>query len=240
MRNAKTKPRIATHATDAARGSMGIQVYEWLLAEIAAGSLRPGSILREMELSDRFKVSRTPVREALFRLKEHGLAVDDGRSVRIRTLSVRDITDLYFVRRALELTAVRRAWGRLTAEDFDLLHEADPRTDEDPVKCARYDLALHRTIADRSGNVLLAKTLRRLHNQVLLVCRPIGNRVAEHRAIIEALRTGDRRDAVRAMARHLAAAFRTQRATVRAMADEPISRLPTESYPPSSLSEALP
>ena len=55
---------------------------------IVRGELAPGQVLRQEELSERYGVSRTPVREALRRLAALGLvSFEPNRGVRVRTLS---------------------------------------------------------------------------------------------------------------------------------------------------------
>jgi DNA-binding GntR family transcriptional regulator len=207
--------------------TLATQVYDHLLRQISSGALPPGQPLREVELSQQLGVSRTPVREALLRLTEYGLVEGEGRSARVRRPTAAEVVHLFQVRRALEREAVRLACGRLTAADFARLAAADPNeladTDEFEAACYRFDLELHRTIAERCGNPLLAAKLRKLHDRVQLVHKPVADRrsrlareLAEHRAIIAALRAGDRRAARRAVCEHLAAACRSQVRCVRA------------------------
>ena len=81
---------------------------------IVSGELAPGSVLRQEHLSERFGVSRTPVREALRRLAALGLvSFEPNRGVRVRTLSQHDLHEAFLVRAELEAlvteVAARRA-----------------------------------------------------------------------------------------------------------------------------------
>ena len=70
---------------------------------IVSGELAPGSVLRQEQLSDRFGVSRTPVREALRKLAALGLvSFEPNRGVRVRTLSHEDLREAFLVRAELE------------------------------------------------------------------------------------------------------------------------------------------
>ena len=70
---------------------------------IVSGELEPGSVLRQEQLSERFGVSRTPVREALRRLAALGLvSFEPNRGVRVRTLSHDDLREAFLVRAELE------------------------------------------------------------------------------------------------------------------------------------------
>jgi DNA-binding GntR family transcriptional regulator len=193
---------------------LATQVYELLLHRIASGELRPGHVLREQELSTELGVSRTPIREAILRLTEYGLVDSLGRSAQVRRMTEQDVRYLFQVRRALELEAIRLACGKLTADDFTRLDAADPGPNRATAtfeeQCRRYDWELHRTIAEASGNPLLAQKIRKLHDRVQLVCKHSPERLEEHRQIVLALKAKDRRGARRAMLAHLTAAYRAQ------------------------------
>jgi DNA-binding GntR family transcriptional regulator len=194
--------------------SLASQVYDRILERISAGYYPPGRPLKEQELCEEFGVSRTPLREALFRLTEYGLVDSSGRIARVAELSESDVADLFGVRKVLELEAVRLACGKVTTDDFRRLDAADPGdaidSPEFAFACQRFDLELHRTIGLRSGNKLLANKLRKLHDRVQLVCRPTQERLEEHREIVRALRAGDKPAALRAMRKHLGTAFKSQ------------------------------
>lgn len=193
---------------------LSTQLYDRILARISTGVYPPGKQLKELELCKEFNVSRTPLREALFRLVDYGVVENTGRIARVAVLSERDVKELFEVRRVLELEAIRLACGKLTADDFELLDKSDPGEYRDSpefvVACQNFDLQLHRMIGARSGNGLLARKLRKLHDRVQLVCRPTVERLHEHREIVAALRAGDRRAAIRAMKVHLGLALKSQ------------------------------
>ena len=70
---------------------------------IARGELPPGSLLRQEQLAASFRVSRTPVREALKRLHAAGLvSLIPHRGARVRTLSLEDVRESFVVRMELE------------------------------------------------------------------------------------------------------------------------------------------
>lgn len=192
------------------------QAYNCILQRISTGVYLPGQHLREQELARELGISRTPVREALQHLAQYGVVEFFGRSMRVRLLSPKDVFDLYQVRRVLELEAVRLAFGRLSKDDFAKLDACDPGefidSPEFTQACQKFDLELHRTIAERSGNRLLARKIRKLHDQVQLVCRPTTQRLVEHRQIISALKGNDCHAAIQAMANHLDSALKSQTA----------------------------
>ena len=84
---------------------------------IVSGELEPGSVLRQEQLSERFGVSRTPVREALRRLAALGLvSFEPNRGVRVRTLSHDDLREAFLVRAELEGLVTELAAPRMTPE----------------------------------------------------------------------------------------------------------------------------
>src|SRR2546428_5892120 len=98
------------------------RVYDHLREEILAGRLKPGAELAEVALSEQLGVSRGPIREALGRLASEGLVtVRPRRGAVVRSLSKEEFLELYQVREALEMMAVKLAVPRLRAEDFEAL-----------------------------------------------------------------------------------------------------------------------
>src|SRR2546422_11214684 len=98
------------------------RVYEHLREEILSEPLEPGAELLEVPLSEELGVSRGPIREALGRLASEGLVtVRPRRGAVVRSLSKEEFLELYQVREALEMMAVRLAVPRLRKEDFEEL-----------------------------------------------------------------------------------------------------------------------
>jgi DNA-binding GntR family transcriptional regulator len=89
------------------------RVYEILRGELLNGGLHPGQKLKMVELTERFGVSQSVVREALTRLTEQGLLVaTPQRGFRVRDLSVEDIAELTETRIQIESLALRLAVER--------------------------------------------------------------------------------------------------------------------------------
>jgi DNA-binding GntR family transcriptional regulator len=95
---------------------------------IVSGELTPGSVLRQEQLSERFGVSRTPVREALRRLAALGLvSFEPNRGVRVRMLSYDDLREAFLVRAELEALVTEVAATRMTAETLNELNDCEHR-----------------------------------------------------------------------------------------------------------------
>ena len=95
---------------------------------IVSGELAPGTVLRQEDLSERFAVSRTPIREALRRLVALELAsFEPNRGVRVRTLSRGELYEAFLVRAELEALATELAAGKITEDDLTELVAAEER-----------------------------------------------------------------------------------------------------------------
>ncbi len=98
---------------------------------IVSGELPPGTVLRQEQLSERFAVSRTPIREALRRLAALGLvSFVPNRGVRVRTLSREELHEAFLVRAELESLATELAAPRMTEDDLAELEDAEARFSE--------------------------------------------------------------------------------------------------------------
>ena len=118
-----------SQATDRARSEEQVgshrRIYEILLGEIIEGALAPGTRLVESRLAERLGVSRTPVREALFRLHQEGFVLTSaGRGFSVEPLDDKEARELFPILSALEGLALSMA-GPLLALDVEALREAN-------------------------------------------------------------------------------------------------------------------
>lgn len=150
------------------------EVYDRLRRDITAQRLRPGSALHEAGLSERYDASRTPVREALFRLHQEGFLVRVGRQLRVKEFTFADVEELYQLREALEKMAVRLCIERATAADLqeldrqlDVYTSFDPETDTEAFN--EHANKFHRSIAKLSGNCMICDSLEGIHDRVLVI-----------------------------------------------------------------------
>lgn len=96
-----------------ARGNLAEQVYAELKAQMVDFRLVPGDRFSEVEIGKRLGVSRTPVREALFRLRNEGLLdVESKSGWFVRPIDFGKLEQLYDLRVILELAAVARLCTR--------------------------------------------------------------------------------------------------------------------------------
>jgi GntR family transcriptional regulator, rspAB operon transcriptional repressor len=111
--------------------------YERLRQAIIDGEFEPGRRLTESSIAALFGISRTPIREAFFRLERDGL-VRGSRGWGIEVVDPRDeVTDIYHIREALEGRAARLAAERGSNEELAriaVLAEAGAAADPDDVE----------------------------------------------------------------------------------------------------------
>lgn len=192
------------------------RVYDHLREEILAGRLEPGAELAEVPLSEQLGVSRGPIREAIGRLASEGLVtVRPRRGAIVRPLSKAEFLELYQVREALELMAVKLAVPRLTAADLEELAELNRAMDE---HAARNEVdeffeanhAFHERLLECCGNAKLQELYRQLRGQLgryrmgsLTLRGNLRRSVAEHAAILRAAKRGDAERAAQLMSEHI-------------------------------------
>jgi DNA-binding GntR family transcriptional regulator len=202
----------------AARRSMKDSIVSQLRQEIASGAIAFGEKLSEARLAQRFGVSRMPVREALKELEAAGfVAIEHRRGTFVRRLSRPEILDLYEVREAVECMAARLCASRASNEIIARLDEvlfalADAAASGDADGYSATDERLHELIMQGAGNDPLADyyhlLVQQLHRGLLslIVTRRAGRMersLAEHRAIVSALRARDAQAAEAAMRTHV-------------------------------------
>src|SRR3954468_9282845 len=93
-------------------------VHRTIREAILDGKLEPGTTMSQVTLADELGVSRTPLREALRMLQNEGLIESEpNRRVRVSSLSLAGLEELYTIRIPLEVTALRLSVPRMTPEE---------------------------------------------------------------------------------------------------------------------------
>lgn len=134
-------------------------VYDYLYEEIVSLAMLPGAKISEVEIANRFGVSRQPVRDAFSRLGNHGLLlIRPQKATVVKKFSLAAISSARFVRTAVEVEVLR-----LAARNWDGSVEAQIRTNldqqmeavraEDTERFHALDYEFHRTmcIAAQAG-----------------------------------------------------------------------------------------
>lgn len=175
-------------------------VHERLRDAIFSAELRPNHRLVEEELAAALKVSRTPVREALLRLRQEGLVIQNKGWV-VKDHTPREILEFIEARGGIEAAAARLAATRITSEELTELERLanemeDPGASRQTIN--QLNNEFHQLITDAGRNNILMQFAKRTkinywNFNTPVVFTPADDAIvnSEHRQLIEALRAGD-------------------------------------------------
>jgi DNA-binding GntR family transcriptional regulator len=169
---------------------------------ILDGQLEPGARLRETEFAERLGIARHSFRAATQILVSEGLLHrEPNRGVQVPVFAPDDLIDVFRLRTALEVEAVRLvvASGEVPTAAEAAVRELSALPDDAPWRAVvEPDMSFHRAIIDGAGSDRLARAYGTVQSEVLLCLvwlRPHYERpaqvAAEHEELIAALRDGD-------------------------------------------------
>jgi DNA-binding GntR family transcriptional regulator len=190
-------------------------IADRLRTQILAGAFVADSQLSEMELARQLQVSRGPIREAMQRLIQEGLLrAERNRGVFVVDLDYDDARDVYLARSAVERTAAaivaRNSPESAFTELQRIVDQLAASLDDAWSELVTHDLAFHQTLVAAAGSERLDRMFRTLVAETrlcLMRLEPfyVGGMevVAEHQAILDALRSGKLRDVDRLVQQHM-------------------------------------
>lgn len=200
------------------------KAYDLLKQRLVAGSYSPGAQLKEEHIARELGLSRTPVRAALKRLIDDGLAtLDERRGVRVAEWTDADIQETYQLRSLLEAHAAQRAAQRTNPA---LIAELEQLNRQMAAAIARGgpDMAMtlqsinsrfHRAILDASASPRLKMLLGTIVDMPIVVRsffvstrQDLQQSLQHHRDVTDAIASGDGEVAAQAMQLHLRIATR--------------------------------
>ena len=198
--------------------SLADQVFERLENDIIQGVYARGEILTELRLVERMGVSRTPIREALRRLEAERLIADAGKGSVVLGITEDDILDIMNIRQQIEGLATYYATVNMTDEgraemshivdlqefyfnkgDLEHLRQVDDEFHDAICRLSR------RTVIYDTLKPLLRKT-RRYRRMSMQDPERVKKTMGEHRAIYEAIMSGDAEKAKQLATEHIALA----------------------------------
>lgn len=197
---------------------LGSEAYARLKAEIRDGSILPGARVTETDLSARLKMSRTPIREAIYRLEADGLLTHEPRrGLTVMRPDHQMVMELYTMRESLEGTAARLAAQHASDAEIEALgglvaREATKLTDARSLQ--QLNQQIHGLIYLAAHNRFLLKSLENLESTTTLLPTMLGDperaREAheEHLAILHAIQARDTDLAETAAQNHMRTARR--------------------------------
>ena len=194
------------------------QIYDIILERIILGELKGGDRIEISQLAKNYKISRSPIKDALNKLHGSGIVEISPRIGHyVRKLSREDIIDIFELRLMLELIAARRAYTNLTEEDVAFL---DANV-EQSIKLANQksfslmklytlDKEFHRRIVSLSQNAIIDNVHRTIHvlSHVARTQFPEARErtiesQCEHKSILAAFKEKDKKKIEEAMTLHL-------------------------------------
>lgn len=210
--------------TEASKSSMEQTIYEHIKQAILKRQLAPGTQLLEHVVSERFRASRTPIRAALRKLALEGLVdLIPNRGAFVIQPTEEEVREAYELRSKLELMGLEMAAARLTEEDYERMAKACREELEalergDVAAALAANKAFHSLLARKSGNRFLASMTEHLLDKtnIYLILYdlfydapyragidPIPQGAQQHKAILEALRSGRASEASELLRAHI-------------------------------------
>ena len=191
-------------------------VFNTLRQAIITGEFAPGERLMEIALANRLGVSRTPVREAIRKLKLEGLVVMIPRKgAEVAKITEKDLRDVLEVRSSLEELAAELATERMNEEIKEKLEKAlddfkKAIDSEDNAAIADSDVEFHDIIFEATGNARLIQIISNLREQMyryrLEYVKDTEYHTVllnEHRELVKAMLEGKKDEARKIMKKHI-------------------------------------
>ena len=198
------------------RKGLADQTADLLRKAIVMGKLSSATRLVETELSEQLEVSRGTLREALRVLELEGLVESfPGRGTYVANLSERDIQEVYSLRCILEEEAVRLVADKATPEQVGRLEAVveamfESARQNNFSEVIERDLEFHQLIWQIADHQRLKQVLEGLRLQITMyltvntqLYEDLATGIADHRVILEAIRSRDKEVAAATMATHL-------------------------------------
>ena len=208
-------------------------VCESLREAIRSGVLKPGERIMEIQLAEELGVSRTPVREAIRKLELEGYVVMmPRRGTYVASMSIRDINEIFEIRTALESLSNGLAADHITDDELEHLQRllviiGGYIKEGNIEKIVETDIEFHDLLYHAARNERLVGIISNLRDQLtrfrtLSMSYPgrLEETLAEHRLIVDAIASGDRKAASRAAERHMENSEKTLLKAMEALENE--------------------
>ncbi|MBM7045730.1 MULTISPECIES: GntR family transcriptional regulator [Rhizobium] len=197
-------------------GTLSDELRNRLEEMIVSGTLKPGERLDEVELAARFKVSRTPVREALKALSATGLVDIRGRQgITVAIISIPILLEMFQMMAVLEGLCAKLAARRATVPERAALREIHARlinalSAGDPDNFYAINSEFHELLYDAAHTHFLAGQTRALRRRVAAYRRYVTYQpgrmaatIGEHERILDAIERADAETAFKTASEHV-------------------------------------
>jgi DNA-binding GntR family transcriptional regulator len=176
-------------------------IADRLRKAIGHGELKPGMQLGEADLARKLGVSRGPLREGMQRLTQEGLLIAiRNRGLFVVDMTADDVRDMYLAREAIERAAARKIieGDHAAAGEGLLALVAEMAAATDPAEVSEVDIAFHEGLVALAGSPRLSRMHRTFITETRMCIHALEEtyaaadvRVEEHRALAEAVKSGD-------------------------------------------------
>ena len=200
---------------------MKTKVYRLIMKEILLGQYHPGDKILIKDLSEKYNVSTTPIREALTKLENEGvLSKEPYKSYEIREYSYEEIKKIYEVRMIIETEVVKLATNKLN-ERMDKKFQSILEKSNQVIQEGKYEefnecnSAFHFCIFETAKNDYLLEILENINKQIIILnyqafpeynaqkIKRLGEALKEHQDIYEYIKNKNSEKASNLMKKHL-------------------------------------
>ena len=192
-------------------------LFRQIQKDILTGELIAGEKLTEQRICDRYKVSRTPVREALRQLEKESLIENiPNRGAFVIGFSNQDILDMFDLRASYEVLAVEWAIERMTDKELEAFEETFEFMEfytmkKDIEKMLNININFHRNLHHATHNRMIQQTLSSYQLYIKYTNRRtydnpeeyLSTVLEEHRRIFEAVKSRNTELGISSMRDHM-------------------------------------
>lgn len=182
--------------------SLSWKAYEATKEKVVFGEIKSGEVITVGDLANEFNMSKTPVRDALNRLKSDGLLnLIPYKGYVVSHIDLKDLNDLFQLRILLESEAARLATLKADNQGIDKLEKLAGKEFQEEVfgenSFMKMNFNFHISVAQASGNKLFVKLLSNTLDQmqrVLFNDLKSSNKdamIEEHLELVQVMKSGD-------------------------------------------------
>jgi len=180
------------------------EIIDTLREEIIKGSLKPGQRISEVSISEKFNISRTPVREALWQLESEGfITIIPRKGAVISTISENDIKDFYETRSLLEGYVAAQSIEKFTDNDIKKLNALNKKMESyhkknDWRNFYKAHNDFHKILIKNCENELLKNMLESVYKRfqrfrlTLTLLNKVEGSIEQHWQIIDSIKNKDK------------------------------------------------
>lgn len=200
------------------RRNLAQYAYKEIKDRIYHNKIKPGELIKENNIAEELGISRTPVREAIKMLASDDIVeVREGIGTFVKMLSFKDIRDIFEVRKALEVIAVKTAINEITKNDIDELEkdfkDISKKLEEGKLSNSEFtdaDMKVHQLIFNRCDNDFAKGIFEEIKLKIkqyqYLSYQSLNNSsesVSQHLELLDMLRRNNLDELITALTNHL-------------------------------------